>query len=161
MRLDDSAAAADMALQLIIALLIVSIAMGIIFEGLRAYSKAQSETAASSLAQDIESAARQAAKGGNLTTLLVRVNLDSSRVDRLTYFRIGVGDRKDGIAYKVANDDVVQRFVGRPVLRLVDGQYADGPLELGQGRSILYVRHVLDPRLDPPDFIAVWSVPTG
>ena len=148
-------------MQLIIALMILAICLGIVYEGLDGYSRARAETLASSLARAIDTTADQVARGGNMTTLMVQVRLDESNAGRLEWFRIGTGPQFDGISYKVKGGQVHQSFVGQPLIKSVDGLYEEPPLELPKGSYLLNLRHVQDTREDPADFISVWVVWTG
>jgi hypothetical protein len=157
----DGSASAELPLQLIITLLVLSIAMGIVYEGMDTYRRAQADTLASSLARSIDTTANQVVKGGNMTTLMVKVSYDDSSAEKIDWFRIGEGPKHDGIYYKVAGGPVQQRFVGRPLLKYEDGVYEQIPLELGKGSFLINLRHVQDTTMDPQDFVAVWVSWTG
>jgi len=157
----DGSASTELPLQLIIALLVLAITMGIVYEGMDAYSKAQAETLASSLARAIDTTANQVVKGGNMTTLMVRVSDDLSSSEQIEWFKIGTGTKLDGIDYKILDGQVHKRFVGRPFLKYEDGEYEKAPLELGRGSFLINLRHIQDTTMDPPDFIAVWVTWTG
>jgi len=152
----DGSASVELPLQLVVAMLVIAITLGIVYEGMDAYTKAQSETLADSVARSIETTANQVVKGGNMTTLIVKVPFGESGADGLEWFKVGVGPKLDGIYFKVRDGDVHQRFAGRPLLKLEDGKYVKEPIVLGKSSLLLNLRHVQDTTMDPPDFVAVW-----
>lgn len=155
----DPSAGVELPMKLMIALLIIAITIGIVYEGMESYSRGQSMNIARSLMSDITHAAEQVARGGHMTTLVVNVDLDPSKVSKLEWFRIGTGQENKRVAFKIEGRDVPEQSLQAPLpFKLKNGEhYEDIPLELGKGRCVLFLRHIHSSVEGTEDFIAVWT----